>query len=58
MPKQTEEPGRGRSTAAVAFDDLRNEIAQRNERASQKARKLRAERDRKQVLARRQWERL
>jgi hypothetical protein len=56
MPKQTEEPGRGQSTATMAFDDLRKEIAQRNERASQKARKLRAERDRKQVLARREWE--
>jgi hypothetical protein len=58
MPKQTQEPGPGRSTAAVAFDDLRQEIAQRNDQASQKARKLRAERDREQVLARRQWERL
>jgi hypothetical protein len=58
MPKQTPDPGPGRSTAAVAFDDLRREIAQRNERASQKARKLRPERHREQVLARRQWERL
>ena len=58
MPKQTQEPGPGRSTAAVAFDDLRKEIAQRNDRASQKARRLRTERDREQVLARRQWERL
>ncbi len=56
MPKQNPEPGPGRSTAAVAFDDLRKEIAQRNEQASQKARKLRAERDRVQVLARRQWD--
>lgn len=56
MPKQNPEPGPGRSTAAVAFDDLRKEIAQRNEVATQKARKLRAARDRKQVLARRQWE--
>jgi hypothetical protein len=58
MPKQTQEPGPGRSTAAVAFDDLRKEIAQRNDEASQKARKLRAARDREQVLARRRWERL
>ena len=56
MPKQTQEPGPGRSTATVAFDDLRKEIAQRNEQASQKARKLRAARDREQILARRQWE--
>lgn len=58
MPKQTQEPGPGRSTAAVAFDDVRKEIAQRNDEASQKARKLRAARDREQVLARRRWERL
>jgi hypothetical protein len=56
MPKQTQEPGPGRSTSSAAFDDLRKEIAQRNEQASQKARKLRAARDRQQILARRQWE--
>jgi hypothetical protein len=58
MPKQTQAPGPGRSTAAVAFDDLRKEIAQRNDEASQKARELRAARDREQILARRRWERL
>jgi hypothetical protein len=56
MPKQTQAPGPGRSTSATAFDDLRKEIAQRNEEASQKARKLRAARDREQLVARRQWE--
>jgi hypothetical protein len=56
MPKQNQEPGPGRSTAAASFDDLRKEIAQRNEQASQKARKLRAARDREQMRARRQWE--
>jgi hypothetical protein len=54
MPKQIQEPGPGRSTAAAAFDELRKEIAQRNEAAHQKARKLRAERDREQARARRQ----
>lgn len=58
MPKQPQEPGPGRSTSAAAFDDLRREIAHRNDQASQKARKLRAARDREQILARRQWERL
>ena len=43
MPKQIQEPGPGRSTAAAAFGELRKEIAQRNEQAHQKARKLRAE---------------
>jgi phage regulator Rha-like protein len=54
MPKQIQEPGPGRSTAAAAFDELRKEIAQRNEQAHQKARKLRTEHERKQLLARRQ----
>jgi hypothetical protein len=54
MPKQIQEPGPGRSTAAAAFDELRTEIAQRNEQAHQKARKLRTEHERKQLLARRQ----
>jgi uncharacterized protein YpuA (DUF1002 family) len=54
MAKQLQEPGPGRSTAAAAFDEVRKEIAQRNEQAHQKARKLRAERDREQLLARRQ----
>lgn len=53
MPKQIQEPGPGRSTAAAAFGELRKEIAQRNEQAHQKARELRAERVRDQVLARR-----
>jgi hypothetical protein len=35
---------------------VRKEIARRNEEASQKARKLRAANDRKQQLARRQWD--
>jgi hypothetical protein len=54
MPKQIQEPGPGRSTAAGAFDELRKEIARRNERAHQTARKLRIEREREQILARRQ----
>jgi hypothetical protein len=54
MPKQIQEPGPGRSTAAAAFDEVRKEIAQRNEEAHQKGRKLRAERERQQLLARRQ----
>jgi hypothetical protein len=53
MTKQNHEPGPGRSTAAVAFDDVRREIAQRNERATEKARKLRAVRDRERMLERR-----
>jgi hypothetical protein len=46
-------PGPGRSTAEQAFNEVRKEIAQRNERAHQEARKLRAARD----LERLQWHR-
>lgn len=53
MPKQIQEPGPGRSTAEAAFDELRKEIAQRNEQAHQRARKLRVEREREQALTRR-----
>jgi hypothetical protein len=54
MAKQIQEPGPGRSTSAAAFDEVRKEIAQRNEAAHQRARKLRVERDREQLRARRQ----
>jgi hypothetical protein len=48
-----QEPGPGRSTAELAFNDLRREVAQRNERAHQEARKLRTVREREQLLQRR-----
>jgi hypothetical protein len=54
VAKEIQEPGPGRSTAEAAFNDVRKQIAQRNEQAHQKARKLRAVRDRQQILARRQ----
>lgn len=61
MPKQNEkpspprqEPGPGRSTAEQAFNDVRKEIAQRNERAHQEARKRRSEREREQLERRRE----
>jgi hypothetical protein len=54
MPKQTHEPGPGRSTAQAAFDDLKKEIAQRNEQAHRAARKLRTVREREQIRRRRQ----
>jgi hypothetical protein len=52
MPKQTQEPGPGRSTSGSAFDDLRKEIARRNEQAHRKARTLRDAREREKMLAR------
>lgn len=48
-----QQPGPGLSTSAAAFDALRKEIAQSNEQAHQKARKLRAAREREQMLTRR-----
>jgi len=59
MPKQNqkpdrarEEPGPGKSTSEAAFNDVRREIAQRNEQASQEARKRRAARE-QELLSRR-----
>ena len=49
-----QEPGPGRSTAEQAFNDVRKEIAQRNERAHQEARKLRTAREREQQQRRRE----
>ena len=59
MPKQNqkpdrarEAPGPGKSTSEAAFNDVRREIAQLNEQASQEARKRRAARE-QELLARR-----
>lgn len=61
MPKQTakperarEGPGPGKSTSEAAFNDLRREVAQRNEQASQEARKRREAREQQQLLRRRE----
>jgi hypothetical protein len=61
MPKQSqkpdrarEEPGPGKSTSEAAFNDVRREIAQRNEQASQEARKRRAAREQELLLRRRE----
>jgi len=56
MPTQPETPGPGRSTSSAAFDELRKDIARRNEQTHQAARKLRAAREREQILARRRRE--
>jgi hypothetical protein len=54
MTNQAHEPGPGRSTSEAAFNEIKKDIAQRNERAHKDARKLRHERDRQQLLLRRQ----
>ena len=60
MPKQNtkparvlEQPGPGRSTSEIAFTELRNEVARRNEEAHQEWRKRRSAIERQKVLARR-----
>lgn len=53
LDRAREEPGPGRSTSEAAFNDLRRQVAQRNEQASQEARKRRAAREQEQMLARR-----
>jgi len=61
MPKHNQnpdpvrqEPGPGKSTSDAAFNQLRKEIAQRNEQAHQEARKRRAAREREQLLRHRE----
>lgn len=48
-----QDPGPGRATADASFKELCREVAQRNEEAHKQARKLRAVRDREQMLQRR-----
>jgi hypothetical protein len=50
---ELQEPGPGRSTAEPAFDALRKQVAERNERAHEESRKRRAAKDREQILRRR-----
>ena len=61
MPTQKQQPapvrqapGPGLSTADAAFDDLRKDIAQRNERVHVEARESRARRDREYLRIRRE----
>jgi hypothetical protein len=53
MANQVQQPGPGRPTS-TGFDDLRKEVAKCNEVAQKKARKIRDDRDRARILARRQ----
>ncbi len=52
--KKQPKPESSRPTGENAFDTLRREIAQRNEEGHRAARKLRTERERKQMLIQRQ----
>jgi hypothetical protein len=50
-------PGPGRSTAEAALNEVKKEVARRNEEAHKVARKARTERDRQQLLKRREQDR-
>lgn len=50
-------PGPGRSTADAAFNEIKREVARRNEEAHKAAQKLRAERDKRRIAERRKWDR-
>jgi hypothetical protein len=54
---QSHSPGPGRSTADAAFDEVRKEIARRNEQAHKAARKARTAREEKLLALRREMDR-
>lgn len=54
---ESSRPAPGRSTAEAAVNELKKEIARRNEAAQKAARKLRAERERKLLARRHEWDR-
>jgi hypothetical protein len=51
------EPGPGRSTSEAALNEVKREVARRNEEAHKAARKLRVAREKRQVALRRKWDR-
>ena len=51
-------PGPGRLTAEAALDEVKRDVARRNEEAYKQARKRRAVRERQRLEERRRWERL
>ena len=50
-------PGPGRSTSEAALNEVKREVARRNEEAHKAARKLRAAREKQQLAERRKWDR-
>ena len=54
---ESDRPGPGRSTSEAALNEVKREVARRNEEASRAARKLRAEREKQQLARRREWDR-
>jgi len=54
---ESNSPGPGRSTSEAALNEIKREVARRNEEAHKAARKLRAARERQQLAQRREWDR-
>jgi hypothetical protein len=50
-------PGPGRSTSEAAFNEVRREVARRNEEAHKAAQKRRAEKEKLRLAERRKWDR-
>lgn len=57
MAAPPQSPGPGRSTADAAFDEVRKNIARRNEQAHKAAREARAAREQRQLALRRERDR-
>ena len=55
---ETNQPGPGRSTADAAFNEVKKEVARRNEEAHKAGRKLRTAREKKRLALRRTLDRL
>jgi hypothetical protein len=55
---ESNNPGPGRSTADQAFNEVKKQVALRNEEAQKAARKLRAVREKEQLERRRKLDRL
>lgn len=55
---ESSSPGPGRSTSDAAVNEIKKEVARRNEEAQKAGRKARTARDQEQRAQRRKWERL
>ena len=54
---ESNQPGPGRSTAEAAVNELKKQIARRNEAAQKAGRKRRDEREQRLLAQRRDWDR-
>ncbi|MFL5824259.1 MAG: hypothetical protein ACJ764_12560 [Solirubrobacteraceae bacterium] len=54
---ESSSPGPGRSTSEAALNEIKREVARRNEEAHKAARKLRVAQDKKKLAQRRDWDR-